>query len=240
MLDKTLGIVLSSVPYNDHSQFVHIYTEKFGKITYKVPIKQYRKSGQKRSAYTPMSLLELDVQHSESSEFQDIKEASILSSPLSAGMSDPIKYSQYLYLAELIDKSVREIEQNPGLWSLIYHSLEILSMPEYSSPLFHLLFTVHLFDHLGFGINSEGYEKGMQFDMKESCFTCDSIHHQYYLNGISAQYLHLLISSDYSSIRNIKMNDEQRKTMLNILLIYLQIHVPEIGNTQFDIIKDLL
>ena len=240
MLEKTFGIVLCTIPYNDFSQFVHIYTEKFGKISYKVAIRHYRNGSQQRMAYTPMSLLELDVNHNEASEFQQIKEATLISSPLSAGMGNPVKYSQTLYLAELIDKSVREVERNERLWKYLYHSLEIFSLPEFSSEKFHLLFTVNLFDLLGFGISPQGYEKGMQFDMRESCFTHNPILHPYYLNSFSAEYLYRLISTNYSNIHELKLNNDERKTMLEILLVYLKIHVPEIGNAKFDIIKELL
>lgn len=240
MLDKTLGIVLSVIPYNDNSQLVHIYTEKYGKITYKVAIRQFRKGGHQRMAYTPMTQLELDVLRSESHEFQQIKEASIISSPLSLGLSDPAKYTQCLYMAELVDGCVREVEQNSRLWSYLYHSLEILSLPEFTSEQFHLLFTVKLFDLLGFGIYPDEYEKGMQFDMRESRFTFEPIFHPYYLNKISAEYLYNLISKDFTDINELKLNNEERKTMLEILLAYLKLHMPEIDADKFGILKDIL
>ena len=240
MLDKTLGIVLCSIPYNDNSQFVHIYTEKFGKITYKVAIKHYRKTAHQRMAFTPMSLLELDVEHSESSEVQKIKEVVVISSPLMTGTSDAVKYSQCLYLAELLDKSVREVEKNNQLWEYIYNSLEMLFLPEFSSDEFHLLFTANLFGHLGFGINYMEYAKGMQFDMKEGCFTNTPILHPYFLNKVSAEYLYRLLSTEFSDIQSLKLNRDERQTMLDILLIYLKIHIPELENVNFDILKDIL
>lgn len=229
MLDKTLGIVLGTIPYNDHTQFVHIYTERFGKVSYKTSVKRAKKGSQQRFMFAPMTLLELDVQHSDSSELQQIKEATIVSSPLAMGMSNPVKYSQCLYIAELIDKVVREIEQNQILWEYLKNSLELLSLPEINSDNFHLLFTAKLCVPLGFGIDESEYAKGMQFDMNEGRFTDDIITHPYYLNSISAEYLYRLLQTDFTTLGSLKLNSTEKSIMLDILLAYLKLHVPEIG-----------
>ena len=57
MLDKTQGFVLGTVPYNDHSQFVHIYTQKFGKMSFKVSVfaKRSKKAQQQKLMLHPMT-----------------------------------------------------------------------------------------------------------------------------------------------------------------------------------------
>ena len=44
MLDKTTGIVLSITAYNDKTSLVHVYTEKYGRISYALPLQQGKKS----------------------------------------------------------------------------------------------------------------------------------------------------------------------------------------------------
>lgn len=237
MFEKTLGIVLGTVPYNDNTQFVHIYTERFGKVTYKTSIKQ-RKNGQSRMTFAPMTLLELDVEHAESAELQKIKECSLVSSPLAIGMNAPAKYSQYLFVAELVDKSVCEVEPNPVLWDFLLNSLEALcflqslsvdASQDYYTENFHLLFLAKLFTPLGFGIESSNYKKGMNFDMIEGRFTEETILHPYYLNSVSAEYLYNLLSLDYSAVGTLHLTANEKNIMLDILMSFLKIHIPEIG-----------
>ena len=48
MLEKTLGIVLHTVAYNDKNHIAHLYTEKYGRMSYAIPQTQGRKAD-----YTP-------------------------------------------------------------------------------------------------------------------------------------------------------------------------------------------
>lgn len=242
MLDKTLGIVLGTIPYNDNTQFVHIYTERFGKVTYKTstPKAHSKKAQQKKLAFQPMTLLELNVQHSDSKDLQQIREAEIISSPLSYANNDPIKYSQCLYIAELLDKSIREIEHNQILWDYLFHSVEIFSISDIDSTNFHLLFTAKLWIPLGFGIDESVYRPGMFFDMNEGKFTSVKIEHAYYLNSISAEYLYKLLKSDFTNLSDLSLNRKERNIMLDILTTYHKLHFPEIGElNSADILKDM-
>lgn len=242
MFDKTQGIVLGSVPYNDRTRFVHIYTEKFGKITYKVSTTATRskKSQQQKLLFCPLSRLELDVMHTEVSEMQQIKDAALLASPHLLGAEDPMKFVQCIYIAELLDRSIREIEYNPQLWEFIVNSIDMLYLLEGDTSNFHLLFTAKLCIPLGFGIDETEYKPGMQFDMLESCFTNEAITHGYYLNPVSAEYLYKLLCSDYNNIGKLRLSSNEKSIMLNILLAYLKIHIPEIGELKsLDVLKAL-
>lgn len=240
MLDKTSGIVLGTIPYNDHTQFVHIYTEKFGKVSYKVSVKRTKRSSQQRFMFVPLTVLDLDVQHSDKSELQQIKEATIIQSPLSPTDSNPEKYTQCLFIAELIDKSVREIENSPLLWEYLRNSLEIFSLPGVDNSSFYLLFTAKLCAPLGFGIDTNKYCNGMQFDLYEGEFTDDAITHPYYLNSISTEYLYKLLTCDYGELSTLGLDKNKRNIMLDILLAYLKIHIPEIGEIKSaEIMKEI-
>lgn len=242
MIDKTQGFVLGTVPYNDHSQFVHIYTQKFGKMSFKVSVfaKRSKKAQQQKLMFHPMTKLELDILHSETSDLHQIKDATLLSSPLSLGMDNQYKFSQCLYIAELLDKTIKEIEQNQMLWDFISNSLEVLYLTDGDSSNFHLLFTAKLCMPLGFGIDLSEYQYGMQFDLQEGCFTAEGIYHPYYLNSVSAEYLFKLLSSDYADMANLKLNGNERSIMLDILMAYLRLHIPEIGELKsIDVLKTI-
>ena len=125
--DKTQAIVLSTVPINDHSQFVHLYTEQYGRMTCRIPLaSKGKRANRLRTMMTPMTVLDLVFKGNPSDDIRSIGEAQIVQSPYMLTLSHPDKSAQCLYMAELIAHTVREEEANPRLWDYILASLTIL------------------------------------------------------------------------------------------------------------------
>lgn len=241
MLEKTRGVVLGSIPYNDHTYFIQIYTEKFGKVSFKTTFGKAHKAKAQRKMFAPTTILEMEIEKHENSEFCKIKEASIILSPLSSYDISPIKYSQCLYISELISKTIKEVEQNKPLWEYLSNALLILSFEEYCNKNFHLLFTAKLFSFIGIGINTETYSKGMRFDFNDGIFTDKPITHPYYLNSNSAEYLSNLLNYKFDNIEKYELNQKERNTMLDILISYLKLHMPEVGDlNSIEVIKSTI
>lgn len=231
MLEKTLGIVLSIIPHDDQKQFVHIYTERFGKETFSVSAKRSRRSPTSRSMFAPLTLLDLDVEHRAHSEIHRIKDAHILSSPYLPVSCSPYTTTQCIFMAELLDKCIREIEPNPTLWQYIQQSVKLLESGA-KDPNFHLIFTVNLCSLIGFHIDTTNYSPGMQFDVSEGIFTHAPIFHPYYLLPESAEWLHRLLCLESKHSANLQLNHIQRNTLLDMLLTFLKLHIPEMGEVR--------
>ena len=75
MLEKTLGIVLHIIPYNDKISVAHLYTEQYGRSSYLIPQGGGKKARMFRSLFMPFSILELDIDYRNSRELQKIIEA---------------------------------------------------------------------------------------------------------------------------------------------------------------------
>ena len=240
MIEKTLGIVLATIPYNDRTTFVHIYTERFGKCTYRVANLSGRKSTATRMQLAPMTLLEMQVDHRLDREIHTIKEMITLSSPYSLAMGNPGKGAQCLFMAELLDKTIREVEPNPDLFSFIQQSIELLDLSEGNQPNFHLAFFLRLIGLLGFGIDADSYTPGDRFDIREGRFTSNSILHPYYLTPESAARFHDIIAKDFTHFYNQAFHRDDRNRLADILLLYLQLHIPEMGDLKsLDVLKEL-
>lgn len=90
MLEKTLGIVLHIIPYNDKISVAHLYTEQYGRSSYLIPQGGGKKARMFRSLFMPFSILELDIDYRNSRELQKIIEARTVL-PLQNIYSDPVK-----------------------------------------------------------------------------------------------------------------------------------------------------
>lgn len=240
MTEKTLGIVLSTHPYNDSSVFVRIYTQRFGKITYKVSVGRSKRAASTRKMLAPMTLLDMEVKHSLLSEIQQIQEARILISPYMLASDNPAKGYQCMYMAELTDRTIREVEANAQLWAFLHQCVELLSLLDEGIANFHLVFTTRLSYLLGFHVDLEQYQPGMMFDINEGIFTFGPITHPNYLTPESASWLNNLLHTGFSTLSQLKLNHQQRNTLLEMMLLFLNIHIPEMGEIKtVEVLKEL-
>ncbi len=239
--DKTQAIVLTTVPINDHTQFVHLYTERFGRVTCRIRLAPRGKRGnQLRTMMTPMTVLDLVLKGNPKQEIRQIVEAQILQSPYMLAMNYPDKSAQCLYMAELIAHTVREEEANPQLWNYILGSLGVLEQSEKGRANFHLIFTCGLICRLGFSVDTGTYETGCRFDLIEGTFTKGNIYHPYYLNEESSKWFCKLFDTHYDTMHQLILNRAGRSSLLDILLTFLEQQIPEMGHLQsVDVLKTL-
>ena len=136
MYHQTKGIVISNVKYGETSIICKAYTENFGLQTY--IINGVRKKKGKSIYYQPLSLLDLTVYHKDKSTLQRVKEAK----PFYQYQSLPYaveKSSIAFFMAEVLQKCLREEEENIPMFNFIWQSLIALDTQELDSQ-FHLHF----------------------------------------------------------------------------------------------------
>lgn len=191
--------------------------------------------------YAPLSVLDLVLEGHSNHDILKIAEAQLLQSPYMLSMADPGKTAQCLYMAELLDKTIGEIgEPNPKLWSFISQSIELLELMQEGSANFHLVFTTRLCHLIGFHVDNSTYREGMQFDISEGVYTALPIYHAYYLTPESASWLHKLLGTGFSNLADLQLSREQRNVLLDMMLTFLNIHMPEMGTLRsVDVLKEL-
>jgi len=239
--DKTQAIVLSTIPINDHTQFVHFYTEMFGRVTCRVPLaSRGKRASQLRTLMTPMTRLDLVLKGKPNDEIKLLGEAQVIQSPYMLTLSHPGKGAQCMFMAELLAHTIREVEANPHLWNFITGSLEILEHCEEGWANFHLIFTCGLCSQLGFSIDTDAYTPGCQFDLIEGQFTSGPIHHPYFLNVQSSEWFCRLFQTRYDEMEQLQLNRTERSALLDIELAFLGQHIPEMGQLKsLDVLKSL-
>ena len=239
--DKTQAIVLTTTPINDRTQFVHFYTEKFGRVTCRVPLAaRGKKASQMRTLMTPMTRLDLVLSGKPNDEIKQLSEVQVIQSPYMLTISHPGKGAQCLYMAELLAHTIREVEANPQLWDFVTGSLEILENCEAGWANFHLIFTCGLSCQLGFGIDTESYEEGCRFDLIEGQFTNAAILHPYYLNEQSAHWFCRLFDTRFDEMDQLVLNRSERSALLDMELAFLSEHIPEMGKLRsVEVLKEL-
>lgn len=231
MLIKTRGIVLRSIKYSETSLIVDMYTEKRGLQKYIVSGVRSKKAKTKAGLLQVMTLLDLVAYYRENRDLHRIKEMK----PAYVFHAIPfhvLRGAVGLFMAEVARKTIRESEAHPELFRFLFDTLRFLD--ETGGPVhnLHLHFLAHLSSFLGFVPGDDFSEQTPYFDLQEGVFVADMPRHAYALDIDESALLYELLQVDRAGAATIKMSAEQRRRLLDQLLIYYRLHIenlPEIN-----------
>lgn len=214
MLHKTRGIVLNFIKYRETSIVTRIYTEAFGLQSYIVNSVRGggKKSKGKISFFQPLTQLELVVYYKKSPGLNRISEMKC-PEPYQTIPYDFRKSGIALFLTEVLNKCLKEEEENSELFAFLSSTLLIFDhLPEHYQN-FHLQFMLKLSRYLGFAPRSahdllqEIHEHTGRPQFSES----------------EESVLTQLIQSPFT--QRISASNDTRRLLLDELIIFYQIHV---------------
>ena len=226
----TRGIVFNKVKYAESSLVVKIFTEELGLQSYLVKGVNSKNARLKPSLFQPLSLLEMVAYHRPSHGLQHIKEARI-SYPWQHISFSPEKQSILMFLDEVLYKSIRHENPDKELFQWIYHALVWFDLEENNFLNFHLFFLMQLTLFLGFSPKrkTSGIMVPPFFDMQEGHFVQSKPSHAYYLEDEQSGFFFGLAQMGLDGLKTFRITNTQRRNMLDALLTYYQLHLPELG-----------
>lgn len=228
MYDKTRGIVLHTIPYNDSLSVVHIYTERYGRMAYTLPRGAGRAAKMARALYMPLSLLELEVETRPGRSLQRIREAHTWI-PLPYMQSDPIRASLAMFLSEFMGSVLRNNEPQPELFAYIARSIHLLDRINNGLGNFHLCFLIGLTSYMGITPNTDGYRRGTYFDMQEGIFVPEQPLFNPSLQPDEATFMIKLLRMNYANLHLYRFSRGERNIILDRIITYYSIHLSGMG-----------
>ena len=226
MLIKTKAIVLHSIPYNDNTNVVHLYTEEYGRMSYLASNLKNRNSGMRKAFFQPLSLIEIEADHRGSRQLQRINDVHCLY-PFSGIPFDRTKNAISLFLAEVLYHSIRDTEKNPVLFDFIFQSVQMLDLCEKGLANFHLVFLIKLTRYIGFYPNIEGQHDGWYFDLQGGVFVPYCPYHNAWLNPSDAQRFARMLRINYDNMAAFKFEHNERVEILRQMLNYYRMHLSD-------------
>ena len=226
MLERTVGIVLHQVKYNDECVIVNIYTLQHGNVGFLVKMPRHKRSNVKTLLLRPLNILELDFDYRPNQSLQRIRDMRLHVSYESLPY-DPIKGTIALFLSEFLYYTLKNEMENPSLFSYLCNSLEWLDRSQKGLSNFHLVFLLRLTRFLGFWPNILNYKKGRVFDMREAAMADTLPLHSQYLNAEESALLPFLLRMDYASMHLFHFSRGQRAEVLERVIDYYRMHIPE-------------
>lgn len=239
MLQKTVGIVLHSLKYNDTSNIVDIYTQHTGRASFLVKIPRSRKSTVKSVLFQPLAMVEFEADYRPNTNLYPVKEAKSWY-PFYTLPYDPYKSAIAMFLAEFFYRALREEAENRPLFAYLEHSIRWLDGCEHGFANFHLVFLMRFSRFLGLYPNTEDYDEGCFFDLLNACFTPIQPSHGAFLKPDEASRINILMRMNYETMHLFAMSRAERNRCLTIINDYYRLHLPDFPLLKsLDVLKEL-
>lgn len=240
MISTTKGIVFHQLKYSETSLILKIYTKEFGLQSYMAKGARSKKSKISPSILQHLSLVELLANHKEKSSLNFLKE--IWSDYQYSSIPFNIyKSSILIFINELLYRSIREEEKNLELFNFLYSALEWLDLSESGFSNFHLVFAIQLSRYLGFYPQNNYSKQYSHFDLQEGVFTNILPMHSNFLDDKVAKQFSQLIETSYEKMTEIALNTNSRNVLLERIIEYYQLHLPNFGKIKsLEILRTVL
>lgn len=244
MVHKTKGIILRTVKYGETSLIVTAFTELFGLQSYMVNGVRTasKKGGARANHFQPSAVLDMVVYKNEFHNLQRIKEfrwAHLYQHIL----SDVRKNAVALFMVELLNKCLKEPEENPELFYFIEDAfLHLDEAGDTVTANFPLYFALHLAVFFGFRINDEYTEEQHYLDLEEGIFVAEQPRHPHFIEGKMAEVTsHVLKILHPQDLEEVQLTGEFRRRLLNAYENYYALHIPDFGTLRtLPILREVL
>lgn len=225
MLQKTTGIVLHSLKYNDTSNIVDIYTQSHGRASFLVAATRSKRSAVKAVLFQPLSVVEFEADFRPVANLYRIKE--VKAAPFRSIPYDPYKSAIALFLAEFLYRVLKEEAENAPLFAYLLGSIEWLDECGSDFANFHLVFLMRLSRFLGLYPNLDDYHQGDYFDLLNACFTSlRPYKHTFFVNADESFRITRLMRMNYDTMHLFGMSRTDRARCLTIIGDYYRLHIP--------------
>ncbi len=222
MLLKTKGLVLRNTKYGESSLILDIYTLDKGRQSYIINGVRKAKATVSQSLVGVSSFVDLVVYHRDNKNINRIKEIKSAHTYSSIPF-DVVKGTVALFMVELVEKTIKESEENNSLFEFIEESFLALDQAE-KATLFPLIFPILLMPFLGFSPGNSWSSSKPFFDIKESLFVANPPQ-LLYLEPELSQIFSLLLNSNISNLDDINIPKSNRRELLDAALDYYRHHV---------------
>lgn len=227
MYIRSRGLVINSIKYGDNGLIVHIFTEELGLQSFWIKGAKSPKNKSTTNTLQNLALVELDINVRSKGGLQSIKDVRLLHHYRSMH-TEIEKHSIFVFITEVLGKSLQQSPKDASLFEFLFHALVWLDMSTEKCTDFHLIFLSKLSLYLGFHPGDNPENKSF-FDLRNGLFVSIPPLHGEYLNEKQSHLFCRLLHSGFEPSSLHQFQNMERRQLLEILLLYYRIHLPNFG-----------
>ncbi|MBW2960303.1 DNA repair protein RecO [Mesonia aestuariivivens] len=222
MLINTQAIIIHSLRYREADLIVKAFTKSSGLKSYLIRGVLKSKKGKLRaSMFQPLTLLEVEANHKDKGTLENIREAKV-NPPYQDLTTNVYKSSIAMFLAEVLNQAIQEEEQNEALYQYLENAFLWLDKNKKFAN-FHLLFMVKLSSFLGFYPHQ--YDQDLPyFNLLDGEYQLDDTN-KYCIQNENSELLKQFLLVNFDEASSIKLNQSRRKSFLEMLILYFELHL---------------
>jgi DNA repair protein RecO (recombination protein O) len=134
-----------------------------------------------------------------------------------------------LFIAEIMYKTLREVEPNKPLFDFIYNSIHILDIKDKGIENYHLVFLLLLSRYLGIS-PVDGDQKSIEFTVtNQPAMKKSNIGLSFILTEEEKRAMTQLNEYSFKNLEKIKIDNNTRSSLLEKFIEYYKIHLEGIG-----------
>lgn len=216
--------MLRTKKYSETSIIADVFTEAKGLRSYIVSGVRSRNAKVSAGLLQIMSVVDLVAYHRDDRDLTRLKEIK----PFHVFQSIPFDVRRSavgMLMTEVARKTINGQEENPELFNFLLGHFIYLDETTEAIANLHLHFLLNLTAHLGFMPSDVFSEETPYFDLKEGGFVSVSPTHRHWMGSELSQVFSQLLHLPKEKAHEIKMNREQRRTLLRHILEYYQLHI---------------
>ncbi len=234
----TKGIVFRQTRFKESSLILDIFTEEAGLQSFIANSVYSKKGAGLASVFQLMNIVEVVAYFRDQKELHRISEAKLASVYQSIPF-DIRRSAIGQFMLEVSRKSIRLKQAHAQLFEFLKTTYVDLDSSEQINPNIPILFLIELSGFLGFQPHNNYSEEDNSFDLANGVFRNYASHVPYLIDPVSSRiFSNLLTDFDYA---DQLQNASQRRTLLNYLLLFYQLHVEHFGQVKsIEVFRDIL
>jgi len=231
MLLKTSGIIIKTTKYSENSIIIKAYTKQLGLQSFIINSVRGKRSKAKSAILQPLSIVDLEILHSEKKGLQRITEINF-NHHFNQIPFNVIKSSISIFVNEILYKTLKEEQQDEDLFEFIVSSLQLLDTVEDNCSNFPVFFMLELTKYLGFYPQKNYSDKCQYFDLQEGRFVAVEPNHPYFVGNEIGFPIYESLDIDFTDFHTLKINNSIRKKILNALMEFYSLHIHGFGEVK--------
>jgi len=221
MLIKDKAIILGLIKYNDNDVIVKCFTKETGFTSYFIKALRNSKKGKLKKAFFQVNnILNIVTTNKAKGQLEYIREAQPAYHHKSL-FQDFDKINMSTFMREILLQSLKNERADIQLYHFIEQEFIKLDQTDFK-PDTHVYFLLKLSQFLGFSPQID--TQGNYFDMENGIFS-QKIPLGNFLNQKESNLLKSLLGTIFDTNKNIKLNNNDRRTSIDFLLKYYQLHL---------------
>lgn len=229
-LEKITALVLDVIKYNDRHNVVTLFSRERGRISFLSAAGNGKATRVRNARLMTLSLISSEVNFHENKSLQTL--GAILPARVWKDLYfNPIKASLAIFLAEFLNRYLRDSPPDAPLFDFIVDSLIDLDSRR-SRPVanFHISFLISMLQYAGIQPDMSDYERGDWFDMRAGITSAYPPPHNNFLAPDETLAMKSLLRMNHHNDRLFRLSGAQRRLILCKLLEYYAVHFPGVSN----------